>query len=110
MRVEMVMDERKERLYLEDRYSLRSGGWTGVTIFIRKWFHYNPQVKLTFIEGYHETAEQAEEAITKSKLGERIIGFPDDYPKNFEIVCMPENLLRLAETIKKVCNPNEHSE
>ena len=104
------MEERKERTFLEDLYMLRSGRRTNVSIFIQKWFHYIPRVKLTFIEGYHETAEKAEEAIIKSKTGKRTIGFPEDYPKNFEIVCRPEHLLRLAETIQKVCSSNTHSD
>jgi len=104
------MNERKERLYLEDLgTALR---WTGSTfsIFIKKWFYYIPRVKLTLIEGYHETAEKAEEAIIKSKLGERTIGFPEDYPKNFEIVCRPEDLLRFAKLIQNVCSSQTNSD
>ena len=102
--------EMKERLYLEDLHLLRSGRFTCVSVFIEKWFYYIPRVKLKFVEGHHETAEQADEEIRKSKHGERTIGFPEDYPKNLTIVCRPEELLHFAKTIQNVCISHTYSD
>ena len=97
-------------MYLEDLHLLRSGRFTCVSVFIEKWFYYIPRVKLTFVEGYHETAEQADEEIRKSKRGERTIGFPEGYPKNFEIVCRPKDLVRFVKTIQNVCSSHTYSD
>ena len=104
----MRYNESQECLYLEDLGALRGPPWKMcVSVFIEKWFYYIPRAKLTFVEGYHETAEQAQEAILKKRRGETTIGFPEDYPKHYELVCRPSDLLHLAKVIQKVCNSSE---
>ena len=86
--------------YIEDRHNLRNH-FTIVTVFIEKWHHYNKRMRITFVEGYHESWKEAEKAILARKRGEPIIGFPEDYPKTYSIVSIPEILSRLAEGLVK---------
>lgn len=89
-------------LHLEDRYCLHSGSWTPVTVRIQKWHYHGPRVKLTLIEGFYDTPEDVEKALTKCMVNPQSL----DNPKHFEIVCIPEGLLKLANALKEICEAN----
>lgn len=99
----MKRTETEEILYLEDMYRLRDMRYTCVTVRINRWHHYIPRVKLTMVEDFHKTAEEIDKAI--SEYG-KDPNFPD-YPKHFEIVCRPEDMLKLAKTLIEICEPEK---
>lgn len=101
--------ETTELLYLEDMYSLRDFSHTIVTVRIHRWFYYIPRVKLTMIEGYYKTEEEIEKALMIARSGNKTT-IPVGYPKYFEIICRPEDMLRLAKTLIKICEPEEQTE
>lgn len=86
-------------LYLQDRYMLRQGTWTCVTVRVQRWYYRGPRVKLTFLEGYHKTSEEIDKAVSEYGKNPH---FPD-YPKHFEIICSPEDMLDLVKTLVKIC-------
>lgn len=99
--------EMKEILYLEDMYSLRDMRHTCVTVCIDRWFYYIPRVNLTMIEGYYKTEEEIEKVLREAKHGKKSSNLPEDYPKHFEIICRPRDLLKLAKALTKICEPEE---
>lgn len=99
--------KREEILHFENWHRI-SGVEPTVTVYIHRWFYHTPRVKLTMIEGYYENREQINEKLTKALRGEYTSqGFPKDYPKRFEIMGRPDDMLRLAEALSKACELKE---
>jgi len=96
------MEKSEDRLYIEDHGVVRRQRTT-ISIFLDTWFHYVHRVKISIIEGYYKTYEEAMETIRKYDKGERPSHLPDDYPKHFEIVCNPVELMHLSEKIQELC-------
>ena len=97
--------EMEEILHLEDMYALRSMSHTCVTVHINRWHYYIPWVGLTMIEGYYKTEEEIEKALREAEYGKKSPTLPEDYPKHFTLVCRPGDLLNLAKTLIKICEP-----
>lgn len=96
-------NETEEILYLEDMYLLRRMTYTTVSVRIHRWHHYIPRVKLTLVEGFYKTAEEIDKALSDAKYGKKLPALPEDYPKHFEMVCRPDDLLRLAKALTRIC-------
>lgn len=97
----------EEILYLEDVYALRTMSHTCVTVHINRWHYYVPRVRLTMIEGSYKTEEEIEKALREAEYGKKSLSLPEDYPKHFTLACRPRDLLNLAKTLVKICQPEE---
>jgi hypothetical protein len=92
----------EEILHLHDRYNLRKDEWTPITVRIQRWQWWNIsdfRVKLSIVEGYYETSEMIDKALSESGNNAE---FPD-YPKHFEIVCSLGHMLEIANALTKIC-------
>jgi hypothetical protein len=87
-------------------YCLRRNRYTTVTARVHKWHHYIDRVKLTFVEDLHYSYEETEEAIRRGRPEPKAL-FPEDYPKHFEIVCRPRDLLYFAKVLTEICESVE---
>lgn len=90
-------------VHLDDRYCLHEHTWTPITVRIQRWYYRGPRIKLTIVEGYHETSEEIDNA-----LGEygKNPDFPN-YPKHLEIVCHPEDMQNIAKALTEICKPDK---
>lgn len=55
------------------------------------------------IEDYYKTSEEIDKALKEYGKDPDI----PDYPKHFEIVCRPEDVVKLAKTLIKICEAEE---
>lgn len=99
------MSERQEILHLEDMYCLRRNRYTTITVGIHKWHHHIYRVALTFVEGYHSTSVELDKAIERRPEPGAL--YPEDYPKHFQMICRPRDLLHLTKVLGDVCEPEE---
>ena len=90
----------EEISHLHDRYNLRKEGWTPITVRVQRWFDVRDfRAKLSIVEGYYETSEMIDKAISEYGKNPE---FPD-YPKHFEIVCGLDHMLEIARTLTDIC-------
>lgn len=88
-------------LHLHDRYTLRKEGWTPITVRIQRWYDVRDvRVKLSIVEGYYDTSEMIEKAVSEHGKNR---DFPD-YPKHFEITCGLDHMLEIAGALTEICH------
>ena len=91
-----LMDWKEEILHLEE---YGEQGWSTATVRITKWVYYVPRVKLTIVQGIHNSSEAIDKAIGSYGKDAEC----PHYPKHITIICRPNEMLQLVKTITEFC-------